>query len=58
MEYGVPSEGGPYSPRGTTTPPMDEAGMRAKFFDLACRRIPRAEAEALLGEIFEQEAVT
>jgi len=58
MEYGVPSEGGPYSPRGTTTPPMDEAGMRAKFFDLACRRIPRAEAEALLAQIFETETVT
>jgi len=58
MEYGVASEDGPYSPRGTTTPPLDEAGMHRKFFDLACRRIPRAEAEALLGEIFEQEAVT
>ena len=57
MEYGLPSEDGPYSPRGTTTPPLDEAGMRAKFLDLACRRIPRAEAEAILGEIFESEAV-
>lgn len=58
MEYGIPSESGPYSPRGTTTPPLDEAGMRAKFFDLACRRVSRGEAEALLGEIFEREAVT
>lgn len=58
MEYGMPSEDGPYSPRGTTTPPMDEAGMRAKFFDLACRRIPRPEAQAILDEIFETEAVT
>ncbi len=58
MEYGMPSEDGPYSPRGTTTPPMDEAGMRAKFFDLACRRIPRAEAQAILDGIFETEAVT
>jgi len=58
MEYGMPSEDGPYSPRGTTTPPMDEAGMRAKYFDLACRRIPRAEAQAILDEIFETEAVT
>src|SRR6185369_6303127 len=57
MEYGVPSEAGPYSPRGTTTPPLDEAGMRRKFFDLACRRISRGEAEALLGQIFETEAV-
>ena len=39
MEYGVPSEGGPYSPRGTTTPPLEEDGMRRKFFDLACRRL-------------------
>lgn len=58
MEYGVPEESAPYSPRGTTTPPLDEAGMRAKFFDLACRRIPRAEAEALLDRIFEADTVT
>lgn len=58
MEYGMPSEDGPYSPRGTTTPPLDEAGMRAKYFDLACRRIPRAEAQAILDDIFETEAVT
>jgi 2-methylcitrate dehydratase PrpD len=57
MEYGMPAENGPYSPRGTTTPPMDEAGMRAKFFDLACRRVPRAEAEALLDQIFESETI-
>ena len=55
MEYGVPSEGGPYSPRGTTTPPLDEEGMRRKFLDLACRKISRAEAETLLGQIFELE---
>lgn len=58
MEYGTPSESGPYSPRGTTTPPLDEAGMRAKFFDLACRRIKRAEAEAFLAQIFDTETVT
>ena len=58
MEYGMPSEAGPYSPRGTTTPPLDEAGMRRKFFDLACRRISRGEADVLLGRIFETEAVT
>ena len=55
MEYGVPAEDGPYSPRGTTTPPMDEAGMRAKFFDLACRRISRPQAESLLRDILESE---
>lgn len=58
MEYGVPSQTGPFSPPGTTTPPLDDAGMRKKFFDLACRRISRAEAEALLGQIFEREVVT
>lgn len=58
MEYGMPSEDGPYSPRGTTTPPLDEAGMGRKFFDLACRRIGRDEARALLDEIFETESVT
>jgi 2-methylcitrate dehydratase PrpD len=58
MEYGAPAEDGPYSPRGTTTPPMDEADMRAKYFDLACRRLPRAEAQAILDEIFEAETVT
>jgi len=58
MEYGMPSESGPYSPLGTTTPTLDEAGMRAKFLDLACRRIPRAEAELLLNRIFEAETVT
>ena len=58
MEYGVASENGPYSPRGTTTPPLDEAGMRRKFFDLACRRISREDAEAFLNAIFELESVT
>jgi hypothetical protein len=58
MEYGVPSESGPYSPRGTTTPPLDEAGMRRKFFDLACRRIGRQQAEDFLNEIFERELTT
>ncbi|MSQ63427.1 MAG: MmgE/PrpD family protein [Betaproteobacteria bacterium] len=58
MEYGMPSESGPYSPRGTTTPPLDEAGMRRKFFDLACRRISRDEAEKILNEIFERELAT
>ena len=58
MEYGMPSESGPYSPLGTTTPPLDEAGMRRKFFDLACRRIGRPQAEELLNEIFERELTT
>lgn len=58
MDYGTPLENGPYSPRGTTTPPLDEEGMRRKFLDLACRRIPRVEAEALLEEIFCAEVVT
>ena len=53
MEYGIPSESGPYSPRGTTTPPLDEEGMRRKVFDLAGRRISSNDAEALLEEIFE-----
>lgn len=57
MAYGIPSEGEPYSPRGTTTPLLDDDGMRRKFFDLACRRLPRIDAEALLGEIFEHEEV-
>ena len=54
----MPSESGPYSPRGTTTPPLDEEGMRRKFFDLACRRISRKDAETLLNEIFELESIT
>lgn len=58
MEYGVPSESGPYSPLGTTTPPLDEAGMRRKFLDLAGRRISRGEAKEFLAQIFETEAVT
>jgi 2-methylcitrate dehydratase PrpD len=58
MEYGVPAEDGPYSPRGTTTPPLDDAGMRRKFFDLACRRVPRAQAQSLLDQIFEPERVS
>lgn len=57
MEYGVPSESGPYSPRGTTTPPLDEEGMRRKFFDLACRRVSREQAEMLLNQVFETEAI-
>ena len=57
MEYGVPSEDGPYSPRGTTTPPLDEAGMQRKFLGLACRRVSREEAQSLLDQIFEPERV-
>lgn len=57
MEYGMPSEAGPYSPRGTTTPPLDEEGMRRKFLDLACRRVSREEAESMLSQIFEAETV-
>jgi hypothetical protein len=55
MEYGVHEEGGPYSPRGTTTRPLDEEGMRSKFLDLACRRIDRAQAQSILDGIFEEE---
>ena len=58
MEYGMPAEAGPYSPRGTTTPPLDDEGMRRKFFDLACRRISRGDAEGLLTQIFEPESTT
>jgi len=57
MEYGVPAEDGPYSPRGTTTPPLDEEGMRRKFFDLACRRVSREQAELLLNQVFETETM-
>jgi 2-methylcitrate dehydratase PrpD len=58
MEYGMPAEAGPYSPRGTTTPPLDDEGMRRKFFDLACRRISRGDAEGFLNKIFELESTT
>jgi 2-methylcitrate dehydratase PrpD len=58
MEYGMPSETGPYSPPGTTTPPLDEAGMKRKFLDLACRRITRPQAEEILNAIFERELTT
>lgn len=58
MEYGMPSEDGPYSPRGTTTRPLDGEGMRRKFFDLACRRVSRGDAEALLNQVFETETIT
>lgn len=52
LEYGVPSETGPYSPRGSATPPLEEEGMRRKFLDLACRRISRGDAESLLERVF------
>jgi hypothetical protein len=42
--------------RGTTTLPLDEEGMSRKFFDLACRRVSRAEARALLHDIFEKSS--
>jgi hypothetical protein len=54
----MPADAGPYSPRGTTTPPLDDGGMRRKFFDLACRRIGRGDAEGLLTQIFEPESTT
>ena len=55
MEYGVPAEHGPYSPRGTTTKPLDGEGLARKFFDLACRRVSRGEAEQLLNKIVNLE---
>jgi hypothetical protein len=58
MEYGLASEDGPFSPPGTTTPPLDDEGMRGKFFDLACRRISREDAEGFLNQIFEFESIT
>jgi len=57
MLYGVPAEYGPYSPPGTTTPPLDDAGMRRKFLDLAGRRLPVAEARRWLDEILGMEHI-
>ena len=42
-----------YSPRGTTAPPINEAGMQAKCFDMACRKHSSPKAAAILSDIFE-----
>lgn len=51
MEYGTPSEHGPYSPGGTNVPPLDRAGVRAKFDALAQRRLPPRLAGTLWDDI-------
>ena len=55
LAYGTPSEGGPYSPVGTTTPPLDEDGMRRKFPDLSRRSMPEQEARRFLNLILPFE---
>lgn len=51
MQYGTPSQDGPYSPAGTNVAPLDRAGVRAKFDRLAQRRLTRQQADALWDEI-------
>lgn len=47
MDYGTPSEAGPYSPPGTHRPPLDAEGVKARFEQLAARRIPLEQARTL-----------
>jgi 2-methylcitrate dehydratase PrpD len=47
MQYGTPSEAGPYSPLGTHVPPMNRDAVFDKFMRLAQRRISQPEAMAL-----------
>lgn len=50
MEYGTPSEHGPYSPGGTHTPPLDGAGVERKFRELARAVLDERQADALWRE--------
>ena len=52
LAYAEPGTPGQYSPLGSTTPLLDEAGMRAKFLRLAGLRLPLSAAEGLLDAIF------
>lgn len=47
MEYGRPSESGPYSPPGTHRPPLDAEGVRRKFEQLATKRLTPQQAQTL-----------
>ncbi|MDX3905319.1 MAG: MmgE/PrpD family protein [Pigmentiphaga sp.] len=51
MEYGTPSEHGPYSPLGTNVPPLGREGVKRKFLGLAQAALEAAEAEALWREV-------
>lgn len=51
LRYGEPSEAGPYSPVGSTTPVLDEAGMRAKFLALTRGVLP--DPPAFLARIMD-----
>jgi len=55
MEYGTPSEDGPYSPPGTNVPPLDRGGVERKFLGLACAALPEAQARALWNGIWSVE---
>ncbi|MBN9474252.1 MAG: hypothetical protein ABS43_02375 [Bordetella sp. SCN 67-23] len=50
MEYGTPSEHGPYSPGGTHAPPLDRAGVERKFRELARAALDDGQADALWRE--------
>lgn len=52
LAYGDPGAPGRYSPLGSVSPVLDEAGMRAKFLSLAGQRLPPAAAQGLLDAIF------
>lgn len=47
MEYGTPSEHGPYSPGGTHMPPLDRTGVERKFLQLAGTVLDDGQARAL-----------
>jgi 2-methylcitrate dehydratase PrpD len=51
MQYGTPSEMGPYSPMGTHVPPMTRDDVFQKFMRLSQRKISHAQALKLWGQI-------
>jgi 2-methylcitrate dehydratase PrpD len=51
LEYGTPSEAGPYSPPGTHRPPLDPDGVRQKFEQLATKRLTKEEANVLWASL-------
>lgn len=57
MEYGTPSEAGPYSPLGTHVPPLDAQGVQDKFLALARRVLDDSAAQAMWHEIIDQDPV-
>jgi len=57
MLYGSEAMPGLYSPAGTITPPLDDAGLERKFIALSRRALGEGRARQLLDSLRRGERV-